>query len=157
MPKLRKRELDESSLDMTPMIDCVFQLMIFFIVTINISEIKDKEVRLELGAHGPEIESGQGANVSALIVDVNRSGRISLNNMDITTDQLKNRVRSRLNTQGNTFQVWVRGDARAKHYMIRRVMDACTDAGVGKVSFVAIKSPRTEVTKEFFQRRRRSR
>ncbi len=153
MARTRKRELDESSLDMTPMIDCVFQLMIFFIVTINISEVKDKDVRLELGPSGPEVESGRDADVSALVVDVNKSGRISVNNLDITTDQLRSRVRSRLKRQGNTFQVWVRGDARAQHYMIRKVMDACTLEGVGKVSFVAVKTARTKETKEFLRTR----
>ncbi|NLB69112.1 MAG: biopolymer transporter ExbD [Lentisphaerae bacterium] len=153
----RKRELEESALDMTPMIDCVFQLMIFFIVTINVSEMKDEDVRLELAPSGPEIESGTESDVSALVIDVNRRGRISLNNATLTTQQLRGIVRGRRNRQGNTFQVWIRGDTRAHHVMIRRVMDVCTDEGIGKVSFVAVKDPRTPAQKEFFARRRRSR
>ena len=66
-------------------------------------------------------------------------------------------VRGRRSRYGNNTQVWIRGDARASHEMIRKVMDVCTDIGIGRVSFVAVKDPRTTEQKQFFESRRRSR
>ena len=65
----KAREQEPCTIDMTPMIDCVFQLIIFFIVTINMSESKDPDVRLEMGPHGQEIET-EDATKSALVIDV---------------------------------------------------------------------------------------
>lgn len=141
---------------MTPMIDCVFQLIIFFIVTFNLSDAKDPDVRLEMGPHGQEIESDD-SNRSALVIDVNRRGRISINDVPFNANGLRRVVLGRRNRYGANTQIWIRGDARASHDMIRRVMDVCTASGVAKVSFVAVKDPRTDEQKEFFEARRASR
>lgn len=139
---------------MTPMIDVVFQLIIFFIVTITMSEAKDETIRLERGRYGQEIETGEAA-ASAIVIDVNQRGRISIGNTTLTQDRLREIIRGRLNRMGNTFQVWIRGDARAQHDMIRTVMDSVTALGVGRVHFVAVKDARTPAQKEFFVRRSR--
>ena len=142
---------------MTPMIDVVFQLIIFFIVTINIADSKDESVRLELGTNGQEVESGD-SKASALVIDVNRKGRISIGNVDVRPGDLKTIMARRFRLYGNNFQVWVRGDARATHKQIRKVMDTCTASGLGRVSFIAVKDARTPEQKEFFaERTRRSR
>ena len=153
MSKERKQE--PCGIDMTPMIDCVFQLIIFFIVTINMAENVDPDVRLEMGAHGQEIESDSGK--SALIIDVSSRGRVSVNNAPLNVGTLAKIVRGRYSRYGNNTQIWIRGDARASHDMIRKVMDVCTANNIGRVSFVAVKDPRTPEQKQFFESRRRSR
>ena len=152
----RKKQEDPKA-EMTPMIDVVFQLIIFFIVTINIADSKDESVRLELGTNGQEVESGD-SKASALVIDVNRKGRISIGNVDVRPGDLKTIMARRFRLYGNNFQVWVRGDARATHKQIRKVMDTCTASGLGRVSFIAVKDARTPEQKEFFaERTRRSR
>jgi biopolymer transport protein ExbD len=152
----KAREQEPCTIDMTPMIDCVFQLIIFFIVTINMSESKDPDVRLEMGPHGQEIET-EDATKSALVIDVSSRGRISIGNLQLTQSGLQKIVRGRRSRYGNNTQIWIRGDARASHEMVRRVMDVCTEIGIGRVSFVAVKDPRTPEQKQFFESRRRSR
>ncbi len=141
---------------MTPMIDVVFQLIIFFIVTITMAEAKDDSIRLELGQHGQEVETG-GDTASAIVIDVSQKGRISIGNVPLTTRRLQDIIRGRLKRMGNTFQVWIRGDARAHHDSVRKVMDSCTELGVGRVYFVAVKDARTPEQKKFFAGRPRSR
>ena len=153
-----KRNTQDCNLDMTPMIDVVFQLIIFFIVTITMSEAKDDDVRLELGPHGQEIESNNNdTSTRAMVIDVNRKGRISMSNVTLSQDMLNRHIQTRINKMGTNFQIWIRGDARASHDMIRKVMDTCTAAGVAKVSFIAVKDPRTPETKKFLQTRPRRR
>ena len=43
---------ENPELDMTPMIDVVFELIIFFVVTLKMATDKDETVRLEDGKHG---------------------------------------------------------------------------------------------------------
>ena len=152
----KKRETEGCSVNMTPMIDVVFQLIIFFIVTINIADSKDETVRLELGTNGQEVESGD-TKASALVIDVSQKGRISIGNVEVRQSDLKTMMARRFRLYGNNFQVWVRGDARATHKQIRKVMDTCTASGVGRVSFIAVKDARTKETKKFLTERNRSR
>ncbi len=153
----KKRETEGCSVNMTPMIDVVFQLIIFFIVTINIADSKDETVRLELGTNGQEVESGD-SKASALVIDVSQKGRISIGNIEVRPNDLKTIMARRFRLYGNNFQVWVRGDARATHKQIRKVMDTCTASGLGRVSFIAVKDARTPEQKKFFDdRKRRSR
>lgn len=147
----KKRETDGCEANMTPMIDVVFQLIIFFIVTINMSDSRDPEVQLEFGKDGPEIEAGDSDAASALTIDVNAKGRMSLSNLTLNEDQLRKMVRSRVARQGNNFQLWVRGDYRARHDYIRKVMDICSAEGLGRVSFIAIKDARTPEARKFEQ------
>ena len=152
----KKRETEGCSVNMTPMIDVVFQLIIFFIVTINIADSKDETVRLELGTNGQEVESGD-TKASALVIDVSQKGRISIGNVEVRQSDLKTMMARRFRLYGNNFQVWVRGDARATHKQIRKVMDTCTASGLGRVSFIAVKDARTDEQKKFFAERKRSR
>ena len=153
----KKRETEGCSVNMTPMIDVVFQLIIFFIVTINIADSKDESVRLELGTNGQEVESGD-SKASALVIDVSQKGRISIGNVEVRPNDLKTIMARRFRRYGNNFQVWVRGDARATHKQIRKVMDTCTASGLGRVSFIAVKDARTPEQKKFFaDRKQRSR
>ena len=153
----KARQQEPCNIDMTPMIDCVFQLIIFFIVTINMSESKDPDVRLEMGPHGQEIETGGETANSALIIDVSSSGRVSIGNIKLDTKGLQKIIRGRRSRYGNNTQIWIRGDARASHDKIRKVMDVCSTSGIGRVSFVAVKDPRTPEQKDFFASRRSSR
>ena len=141
---------------MTPMIDVVFQLIIFFIVTINVADQRDETIRLEMGPHGQEIESGE-EKASSFVVDVGKNGRISIGNTPLTTKKLENIIAGRFRRMGNSFQIMIRGDARASHDMVRKVMDTCTASGVGRVSFIAVKEAKTPEQKAFLQQRTRSR
>ena len=51
--KYRKKRGEEREMDMTPMIDIVFQLIIFFIVTINLEKDKLKPIELAPSPEGP--------------------------------------------------------------------------------------------------------
>ena len=149
----KRKESEGCALDMTPMIDVVFQLMIFFIVTITMSEAKDETIRLELGPNGQEVESSSELPTAALVIDVSEKGRVSMGNLNISDAQLRNIMRNRMKRSGPTFQVWVRGDARAQHAHIRRVMDICTAEGIGRVHFIAVKDVRTDNMRKFIKER----
>ncbi len=152
----RKKNQEGCDLNMTPMIDVVFQLIIFFIVTINIADSKDETIRLELGTHGAEIEAGED-KPSSLVIDVAKNGRCSIGNVTLTDARLHQIMHQRYARFGSAFDVCVRGDARANHNAIRKVMDVCTSEGIGRVTFIAVKDARTPEQKKFLVERARSR
>jgi biopolymer transport protein ExbD len=125
--------------DMTPMIDVVFQLIIFFIVTMKMDQDINPDIMLADSVHGPAIEDEQP---STLVVEVSRKGNISIHNAQLSRAKFKKIMASRRKRMG-TFPVLIRGDKRARHEDIRAVMDICTDVGIWRINFAATKEDKT--------------
>ena len=130
----RKRKGEDAQVDMTPMIDVVFQLIIFFIVTIKMDEAKAKII-LEDSKYGPEIES---LDPMTLVVEVNRRGWISIRGAQLSKAKLQGIITDRFKRHGS-FPVLVRADYRAKHRDVRSVMDICSGVGLWRINFAAVR------------------
>ena len=133
----KKTRNEDASLDMTPMIDVVFQLIIFFVVTLKMSDDKDTTIRLEDGKHGIVLTQDE-LPPSQLTIDVGRTGRVSLSNITLTDQMLASKIRERKARYGTDFPCMIRADAGTQHRHIARVMNICAANGVWKLSFVAI-------------------
>ena len=134
----KKPNNEDVSLDMTPMIDVVFQLIIFFVVTLKMSDDKDSTIKLEDGKAGTPITQEE-LPPSQLTIDIARSGRVSLSNFELTDQMLAQKIQERKARYGSEFPCMIRADWRTKHRDVARVMNICTANGVWKLSFVAIK------------------
>ena len=130
-----KREYSMASMDMTPMIDVVFQLMIFFVVTLKMTKDYNPEIRMELTKHGPPIEKQDSRT---LIMEVDKRGMIYSSGARMTKAQFRQILQNRYNRMGE-FPILVRGDKQALHRQIKDVMDICTDVGIWRISFAGIK------------------
>ena len=139
---MARKKHENPQLDMTPMIDVVFELIIFFVVTLTQATAKDETVKLEDGKHGIELTPDE-LPPTHLIVDVARNGRISMCDVTITPAELGRRVKERLRKYGE-FPVLIRADYRARHKSVAEVMNACTMNGFWKLSFVAVYDRKTE-------------
>ena len=139
---MARKSQENPQLDMTPMIDVVFELIIFFVVTLTQANAKDETVRLEDGKHGIELTPDE-LPPTHLIVDVARNGRISMCDVTITPAELGRRVKERMRKYGE-FPVLIRADDRAKHKSVAEVMNACTQNGIWKLSFVAVYDRKSE-------------
>ena len=139
---MARKSQENPQLDMTPMIDVVFELIIFFVVTLTQANAKDETVRLEDGKHGIEL-TPEELPPTHLIVDVARTGRISMCDVTITPAELGRRVKERMRKYGE-FPVMIRADYRAKHKAVAEVMNACTQNGIWKLSFVAVYDRKSE-------------
>jgi biopolymer transport protein ExbD len=123
-----------SEVDMTPMIDVVFQLIIFFIVTIKMDQEVNKDIELEEAKHGPIIEE---SDPRTMVVEVDRRGWISMNGAQLSKTKFRDIMRARYRRYGS-FPVLIRGDRRTRHEDIREVMDMCTQMGIWRISLAAI-------------------
>ena len=134
----KKPNNEDGSLDMTPMIDVVFQLIILFVVTLKMSDDKDTTIKLEDGKAGIPLTQEE-LPPSQLTIDVARNGRVSLSNITLSDQMLAQKIQERKARYGTEFPCMIRADWRTKHRDVARVMNICTANGVWKLSFVAIK------------------
>jgi biopolymer transport protein ExbD len=117
------------------MIDVVFQMIIFFIVTLKMDENINENIELE---DAPESPVYKGEDKRTIIIEVDRRGWLSINNYQLTETKLRQIVRARYNKFG-TFPVMIRADKKTEHKDVRKVMDICTDVGLWRIDFAAIK------------------
>ena len=125
-------------MDMTPMIDVVFQLIIFFVVTLKMTTDVNPDIVLEDGKNGV-ILTQDNMPPSTLEIELDRSGRVSIHNATLSPSMLTTIIKNRINRfNSNEFPVLIRADRRTQHEKVRKVMDICTAAGIWKLSFVAV-------------------
>ena len=139
MAHRHKGQQDGCEVDMTPMIDVVFQLIIFFIVTMKMEQDVNPDIKLADAKHGPIIEE---VIPSTIVVEVSRHGNISIHNAQLSRSKFKSIMASRKKRMG-IFPVLIRGDRRTRHEDIRAVMDICTEVGIWRINFVATQEDKT--------------
>jgi biopolymer transport protein ExbD len=133
----KRSSTDQCELDMTPMIDVVFQLIIFFVVTLKMTNDVNKDIILEDGKNGVTLTQ-DNMPPTTLEIEVDRRGRISIHNATLSEGMLRDILRARVNRNGNEFPVLIRADRRTQHEKVRKIMDTCTGVGIWKLSFVAV-------------------
>ena len=122
-----KTHLDEQpALNLTPMIDIVFLLIIFFMVGTKFTELERK-----IGLQVPEV-ADKGALTAAperKIVNVYRDGTLTLDQSPVTLDELTAELAA-FRSQYEDLGVLVRGDAKGKFQGVASVLNACRQAGI---------------------------
>jgi len=134
---------EQCELDMTPMIDVVFQLIIFFVVTLKMTSDVNQDIILEDGKNGVTLTQ-DNMPPTTLEIELDRRGRISIHNATLSESMLRDILRKRVNRLGNQFPVLIRADRRTVHEKVKRVMDICTGTGIWKLSFVAIQEHKAD-------------
>jgi len=137
MHKHTRSSTDQCDVDMTPMIDVVFQLIIFFVVTLKMTSDRNEEIILEDGKHGVTLTQ-DNMPPTTLEIELARGGRISIHNATMSKFQLQQILKARVNRNGNEFPVLIRADRKTPHEKVREIMDVCTGVGIWKLSFVAV-------------------
>ena len=132
-----RKQYPDAKLDMTPMIDVVFQLIIFFVVTAAMqNKALETNVRMAMAPNGP-IETVKDPRT--VMVDVVADGKIQIMKTTISEGQLLTILNNARKTSGQSTPVVIRGDLLTKHEAIKRVMDICGKAGLWKIRFAALK------------------
>ena len=130
---MRVRDEDpeaEPEFSMAPMIDVVFQLLIFFMVSTTYSS-EEKELEVDL----PTAQSGtaQGGAPQELVINVFRDGRVSLGGRVVSAAELDSEL-ARAATRDRATQVTIRSDRLASTERFVAVMDACGIAGLSNIA-----------------------
>ena len=133
-----KTHIDEQpTLNLTPMIDIVFLLIIFFMVGTKFSEL-ERKISLEV----PSVtnQATLSAAPERTVVNVYQDGRVDLDGQVVTLEELTSRLsaaRSQYSRQG----VIIRGDANGRYQNVADVLNACKQAGISKLG-VSVKLQR---------------
>lgn len=124
------------SVNLTPMIDIVFQMIIFFVFTLDLDREKfDKSITVPDAKHAEEIKEFEPATIYPQVL-ANGNIKIGAASMDLTT--FRALVRQAVKRYGQEVPVLVYGAAEARHHHIKRVMDVCSEEGLYKIQIVGV-------------------
>lgn len=122
---------------MTPMIDIVFQLIIFFVVTTELDkQIFSRDIILAKSPHGPIIEK---RDPRTIVIEIDSEGDVSISQRRLGYGMLHRVLSHAVNQYGQGTPVQIRADRATAHEHVRRVMEVCGQVGIWKISFVALK------------------
>jgi len=127
--KLRPRNTERKDIDISPLIDVVFILLIFFMVSTTF--IKDTQVDLQR----PSAASGSKASTSALRVVLDQRGQIYVDDTPVKPWMVQTRVRQHLR-ESSDGAVLVVADRRVVAEKLIDVVDQCRLAGAHDVGVV---------------------
>ena len=143
--KFSRSSQEEVTINLTPLIDIVFLLLIFFMVSTTFS--KESQLRIRLPDASPDAEIEQQS--SRLVVAITKSGDYSIRGPNESTGHhLLSRERSVLaeamakGAQGtDELVVVIRADRKTPHEAVVRVMDVARKLGLVRITF-ATQKPR---------------
>ncbi len=126
---LKTQHDEQPQLNMTPMIDIVFLIIIFFMVGTKFTELERK-----IGLEVPEV-----ANLGAItpapekrVVNVYRDGQVTLDRSPVSLKELTNQLAA-ARSQYKDLGVLIRGDAASSFQRVADVLGACKQAGVAEL------------------------
>ncbi len=137
MGRFREGSSDDSSdvgIDMSAMIDCVFILLIFFIVTTTFVEETGVEVDKPQAASSVRLEK------TSVLIAITANGAVIYGGREIGTSGVQPLVRRML--QKEDVPVIVQADAAAPSGLLVRVIDEAKLAGAVKVSVATSRAAR---------------
>lgn len=133
LPSSRKN--GEVGINMTPMIDVVFQLIIFFMLS---SRLAKQEAQLELPL--PTADSIERINQAddlspRVTVNVTSDGVLQMAGRSIPPDELAGRLQERRERIGPNMEVRIRGSREVAYRHVEPIMFACSQVGIWKVNY----------------------
>ena len=124
---IRSGEADRGvTLEMTPLIDMVFLLLIFFLVATTFHQT-EREMQVAL----PEASfAGPISNaLREIIINVDEDGKIIVSGRTVDADSLRTMIQEAVSANPEQ-KVTVRGDRRTPYENIVKVLDICKGAGI---------------------------
>jgi biopolymer transport protein ExbD len=132
-PHVRAASSDDEegfSIPLTPLIDVVFLLLIFFLLATTFIDVeKDLGIKLPPSAHGRERHKA----AESVVVNVHRDGTLVVSGRVVTAEELYRELDAAWQRDVYTAVV-VRGDARASHGTVVGVLDICRKARIVNVA-----------------------
>ena len=128
----------EVDFNMTPMIDVVFLLIIFFLVSSHLAK-QESQMPLPL----PQAISGSQAvndEKPRVVVNVRGDGQIILAGRQIPVEQLQQRLQNELSHSNQDLEIRIRGDRNVPYQFVEPILLAAARSGIWNVK-IAVYRP----------------
>ena len=130
MRRRQDRRKSESEVNLTPMLDVVFIMLIFFIVTASFVKESGIEISRPGASTATRKERGN------ILIAISANDQIWMNRRQVDPRALRANI-ERMHAENPQGAVIIQADKEAKTGLLVQVMDAARSAGVKSVSLAA--------------------
>ena len=130
MRRARKREQEESEVNLTPMLDVVFIMLIFFIVTASFV----KEAGIDISR--PPAATAERKERGNILVAITENDQVWVDRRQVDPRALRANI-ERLHAENPQGSVVIQADMKSTNGLLVQVMDAARLAGIKNVSLAA--------------------
>lgn len=126
-----------TNINMTPMIDVVFLLIIFFLVSSHLAK-QETSVKLAL----PTADSGlpEGAPLDTIVVNVLPDGSWRVGGAEVDEPELTRRLFQRLSASDAPLRLKIRTDQTVTYGRLEPILRSAAAAGIGDIVFSVYES-----------------
>jgi biopolymer transport protein ExbD len=130
--RIQRRNLKKARIEIIPMIDTIFFLLVFFMIsTLSMAQYRGMPVNL------PKAASGQQAPAESAAITIDKESRIFLNKEKVDQAALADLLRQQLEQNADLLVV-INADDGVEHGRVVEVMDVARGANVAKMA-IAVK------------------
>jgi len=132
---LRPHRPEAPDINLTPLIDVVFLLLIFFMISTTFRD----EGRLPLQLPEADAEPVPADQVELTAVMIERGGRISIDARPVMNAEIETLKQALVEAVGVERErpLLIKADARVAHEVVMRVLDAAGQLGLTQIAFAA--------------------
>lgn len=137
--KFKRQQREELELNLTPLIDVVFLLLIFFMVSTTFQ--KESAISLQLPKAS---ESAEAAPVENIEVVINAAGRFYVNDQELVKSDAESlqAALSKLIEGDRDIPLTIRADAQTPYQAVVTAMDAAGQLGMLRMSMATSQAPK---------------
>lgn len=132
---LRPKRPEEPDINLVSLIDVVFMLLIFFMLTTTFKD--DGRLRLTLPEADAEPTRAEEIELTEVIID--RAGHFYVDKVRVVTDDVATLKKALVGAVGAERErpLVIKADADTPHRSVMRALDAATQLGITRVAFAA--------------------
>jgi len=139
LPIAIKRSSAANNLSLTPLIDVVFLLLIFFLVT---SKFEDEERRLDIVLPAASSATPMTRKPREIVIDVDSSGKVYLRGQEMGLEELERLLTAAVVDNPTSQSAIIRADGTTAFQPVVSVMDICNRTGIVDYSVTTREAPK---------------
>ena len=126
----KRINIEDSLMDLTPIVDVVFNLLIFFALSLNFSQVVSS-INIKL----PKAKSSEVVTEKQVVVSIERNNKVYINDRALYLDQIPNYL-DKINKDN---VVVVKADKEIDHGFVVQIMDLIKRSGFKKLGIAVTK------------------
>ena len=125
-----RRNRINSNVDMTPMIDIVFQLIVFFLVSTTFAVVPGFKLNL------PQSRTAEGTSVQGITIYAEKNGVMFFNDIEVSMETLGEQLRNfdTKDTKKEEFPVSLQADDEVTNGTIVKIFDIIRENGYSVIN-----------------------
>ena len=122
--KIKSPARDDVAIDMGPMIDLVFLLLIFFMVASVVTELEKVEIQIPESSHAKVPDDTK----NRMMLSIDANNQVYVGTTPVSVEELQVQIDTEMNLNPE-LRILIRADQRVEYKTCKDIMIACGEVG----------------------------